>query len=284
MTTTQEDDAGKDEVIGTIQVRCGLRNCLRMAAEQSITVYTIMQMGLEGLLDQLAEVGNRSTDPELRRVLHILCIIDDPAQESEVQRISRSIGGTMSEISPSPKQFNFARNWRSNFVPHLNDPAVVKALTLGLKLYDIDFKEGDPPWLCGRGQWNGQRARQGCLSWYQPWGRCHHIAPFCLALGKKLFPDLNWGFVSGELHTVVIGWNDDWNEPAWVMDILQFRRRTANESLDFVKQREWKFYDSLNSYMASFCSDPEAAFARLEEGAAEGHVVRLINRSCDERY
>ncbi len=88
MKTEQQDDDDKGEVIGTIQVRCGLRNCLRMAAQQSITIYTIMQMGLEGILDQLAEVGNRSTDPELRRLLHILCIIDDPAQESGVQRTS----------------------------------------------------------------------------------------------------------------------------------------------------------------------------------------------------
>ena len=88
MKTEQKEGDGKGEVIGTIQIRCGLRNCLRIAAHESKTIYTIMQMGLEELLDQLAEVGNRSTDPELRRLLHILCIIDDPAQESGVQRIS----------------------------------------------------------------------------------------------------------------------------------------------------------------------------------------------------
>ena len=164
-----------------------------------------------------------------------------------------------------PKHFNFARHWRKKIVPHLGDPAVVKALTLGLKLHDIDFGEGDPPWLCGRGQWDGQRARKGCLSWYQPWGLCHHIAPFCWALGQKLYPDLNWGFVSGEWHTVVIGWWDDWERPEWVMDILLFREKSAQESLDFVKLREWKFYDSLSRYAASFFDDPEVVHAGLTE-------------------
>lgn len=132
-------------------------------------------------------------------------------------------------------------------------------------LYDIDYAKGDPPWLCGRGQWNGQRVREGCLSWYQPWGRCHHIAPFCWALGHKLFPDLEWGFVSGEWHTVVIGWPDDTERPEWVMDILQFREWSAHESLDFAKQREWKFHRSLASYAASFFQDREAAHAGFAE-------------------
>ena len=50
--------------------------------------------------------------------------------------------------------FNFARHWKSKIVLHLDD---------------IDYRKADPPWLCGRGQWNGQRVREGCLSCYQPW-------------------------------------------------------------------------------------------------------------------
>ena len=98
------------------------------------------------------------------------------------------------------KQFNFARHWRRKIAPLLSDRDVVMAMTLGLKLYDINYGESDPPWLLGRGPLNGQRAREGCLSWYQPWGRCHYIAPFCWALGKKLFPDHEWGFITGDIH------------------------------------------------------------------------------------
>ena len=116
--------------------------------------------------------------------------------------------------SPSkPKQFDFARHWKAKIAPHLDDPDVVLALTFGMKLCDTNYRPGDPPWSCGRGPTNGQRAKKGCLSWYQPWGRCHYIAPFCWALGKKLFPELNWGFISSDLHTVVGGWSTDWEKP-----------------------------------------------------------------------
>lgn len=165
---------------------------------------------------------------------------------------------------PAPRRFNFARHWRSRIVPLLDDPVVVRALTLGLKLYDIDYEMGEPPWLCGRGPLNGQRARKGCLSWYQPWGRCHYIAPFCLALGQRLYPDLNWGFVSSDAHTVVVGWGDDCDQPEWVMDILLFREKSAQESLNFAKGDGWRFYDSLISYAASFSTDPEAASRHLQ--------------------
>src|SRR4026209_1778678 len=116
----------------------------------------------------------------------------------------------------TPRQFNFARHWKNKVVPYLGDHDVNNALYFGMSLLDKQYECGDPPWLFGRGSYNGQRARKGRLSWYQPWGRCHHIAPFCWALGQKIYPELNWGFVSGVLHTVVIGWSDDWKEPEWV--------------------------------------------------------------------
>jgi hypothetical protein len=163
------------------------------------------------------------------------------------------------------KQFNFARHWRTKIVPHLDNPGVVGALTLGLKLYDIDYNEGDPPWLCGRGQWNGQRVKEGCLSWYQPWGRCHYIAPFCWALAQKLFPDRKCGIVSSDWHSVVTVWSDDREQPELVMDILLFRDGSAQDSLDFVKQREWKLYDSLPRYLASFFDDPAITYAGFAE-------------------
>ena len=129
------------------------------------------------------------------------------------------------------RQFDFARNWRKRVSPHLDRPDVVRALHLGMGLLDIRYQPGDPPWLLGRGPLNGQRARAGGLSWYQPWGRCHHIAPFKWAIAQALFPDLKWGFVSSDKHTVVVGYRDDWMQPELVMDILLFRKLTAEESL-----------------------------------------------------
>ncbi|APZ93291.1 hypothetical protein [Fuerstiella marisgermanici] len=155
------------------------------------------------------------------------------------------------------KRFDFAGRWRGQIVPHLNDQEVAFTLTWGMQLLRPDYEDGNPPWHCGRGLPNGRSPREGCLSWYQPVGRCHHIAPFCWAIGRKIYPQLNWGFVSGEHHTVVIGYKADWQEPEWLMDILLFREKTAIESLAFVKSREWKFYPTIVDYAASFCPDSE---------------------------
>jgi hypothetical protein len=161
--------------------------------------------------------------------------------------------------SACPKQFNFARHWRKKIAPLLKDPEVGMALAFGMCLSDMTYRPGDPPWLFGSGRWEGQRARKGCLSWHQPRGKCHYIAPFCWALARKLFPNLQWGFLAGDYHTVVIGWMDDWKNPLWVMDILLFRQRTAQQSLELAKVKRWRFYPSMAEYAASFCDNPEVA-------------------------
>ena len=179
---------------------------------------------------------------------------------SEHELVAHDEATAVAPEGTSARQFGFARHWRRKIAPMLGDRTVVKALTLGMMLHAPEYREGDPPWEVGRGPWNGQRARQGCLSWYQPWGRCHHIAPFCWALGKRLHPEQEWGFISSDIHTVVIGYADNWEQPECVMDILLFREKTAQESLEFAKCKEWRFYRSLARYAASFCNDPEAAF------------------------
>lgn len=160
------------------------------------------------------------------------------------------------------KQFDFARNWRK-VKPHLAKPAVVRALMAGMGLLDISYRPGDPPWLFGRGPLNGQRARRGSLSWYQPWGRCHHIAPFAWALGCELYADLSWGLLSGEAHTVALGYQDDWAKPELVMDILLFRDRTAEESMASAMGEGSQFHPTLHLYLASFCNDTQAALEIL---------------------
>jgi hypothetical protein len=157
------------------------------------------------------------------------------------------------------EQFDFARNWRKQIARLLDQPAVVRALTLGMGLQGDDYKPGNPPWLHGRGPLNGQRAKKGSLSWYQPWGRCHYIAPFSWAIGRALYPDLAWGFITSDAHTVAIGYHENWRQPEWIMDILLFRQKSAQESLDLAQSHGWKFYRSLSLFAASFYFDPEHA-------------------------
>lgn len=157
------------------------------------------------------------------------------------------------------KQYDFSRNWRKRISPLLDKPEVVRALIMGMMLQGDDYKPGNPPWLHGRGPLNGQRAKEGCLSWYQPWGRCHFIAPFSWALGRELFPELRWGFITSDAHTVAIGYDGQWESPELVLDILLFRENTAQESLDFAKAHGWRFYRTLSQYAASFFNDPEYA-------------------------
>ena len=164
------------------------------------------------------------------------------------------------------RQFNFARHWR-NIEPHLEDRAVVIPLECGLKALNEDREWGDPPWLEGRGPLNGQRAYLGKLSYYQPWGRCHHIAPFAWAIGRILFPDLEWGFLTSEFHSVAVGLEG--GDIEIVMDILNFKRMTAEESIDFVKKSEWKACFAIEEVLFNNKPTPEltALFKVLLEGS-----------------
>ena len=139
------------------------------------------------------------------------------------------------------RQLNFSRLW-PRITPWLNLPDVQDALMFGLFCDNPKYRPGDPPWLEGRGPINGQRARPGKLSWFQPWGRCHSIAPFAWAVSQKLHPDLRWGFLSSEWHTVAVGL--DGGEIKIVADILLFKQKSAEQSVEFVKQQPWSLYSS----------------------------------------
>lgn len=158
----------------------------------------------------------------------------------------------------APEQFDFGRQWKKRIVRLLNDPGLTTALTFGMMLHDPNYRPGDPPWKYGRDPVIGRQPRRGTLAWYQPSGACHFIAPFCWKLGRILFPTSKWGFISGKLHTVVIGWGDEWSRPDWVMDILLFKDMTAEESLALAKADSWTFSPSFESYAASFCSNPRS--------------------------
>lgn len=76
---------------------------------------------------------------------------------------------------------------------------------------------------------------QGKLSWYRPWGMCHWIAYFSMSIGVLNYPDLDWRFLAGDLHTVPVGYEG--GNPKVVMDILLFDRMTAQESIALTQRK-----------------------------------------------
>jgi hypothetical protein len=108
------------------------------------------------------------------------------------------------------------------------------SVEMGMKDLDPAWTWEDGPHAVGRGRWNGQRVTKNKLSWYQPWGRCHWISFFSCAIGVLDFPELDWHFISGHCHTVPVG---SWNgEQRVVMDILNFKRMTAEESINLAQR------------------------------------------------
>jgi hypothetical protein len=129
-------------------------------------------------------------------------------------------------------QFN-CRHWKK-VAPHLDKELVQASLDVGMTLLAPHWRRGDPPYLLGREP--GRRAIPGKLSWYRPWGRCHWLAFFSMAVGVLNYPRLDWRFVSGELHTVPAGCGAD-GRPEVVMDILLFEGMTAEQSLALAKTK-----------------------------------------------
>lgn len=133
-----------------------------------------------------------------------------------------------------PIQFNWRRHWRKKVAPHLHEELVQASLDLGMVLLDPHWQRGDPPYLLGREP--GCRAVPGKLSWYRPWGCCHWIAFFSMAVGVLNYPHLDWQFVSGDLHTVPVGYGPD-GQPEVVMDILLFDFFAPEESIALARKK-----------------------------------------------
>ena len=133
-------------------------------------------------------------------------------------------------------QFDWAADWKGKVKPHLKKEIVQICLDAGMRLLSPEWKRGDAPYLLG-GTIDGKRARKGTLRWYQPFQRCHWISFFSMAIGVINYPDLEWKFVSGDLHTVPVGYEKD-GSPRVVMDILLFNSITAEQSIACATKRE----------------------------------------------
>jgi hypothetical protein len=128
-------------------------------------------------------------------------------------------------------QFDWSRHWKRKVEPHLDIPLVRASVEIGMEDYDPAWSWEDGPHAIGRGWLNGQRVVKNKLSWYQPWGRCHWISFFACAIGVLNYPELDWDFITGHCHTVPVGSRR--GEHRVVMDILNFKRMTAEESIAF---------------------------------------------------
>lgn len=134
-----------------------------------------------------------------------------------------------------PIQFNWRRHWSKKVSPYLHEPLVQASLNYGMTRLDANWRPGHPP--CVYGSFSFRRIVNHKLSWYQPLQRCHWIAFFSMAIGVLNYPNLDWRFVSGDLHTVPVGYGPD-GEPRVVMDILLFDYLTAEESIAYARKKD----------------------------------------------
>jgi hypothetical protein len=138
-----------------------------------------------------------------------------------------------SRTVPKIIQFNWRRHWSKKVAPYLNEELVQFSLDAGMMTYDPDWKRGDAPYVVGAIGFN--RIVKGKLSWYQPLNRCHHIAFFSMAIGVLNYPELDWRFVTGERHTVPVGYDAE-NNPRVVMDTLVFELHDAEKSIALAQE------------------------------------------------
>jgi hypothetical protein len=115
-------------------------------------------------------------------------------------------------------------------VPHLAEPLVRFSLERGLQLVDPSWS-----WDCGRPPYTVGVPRGGpppaeTLDWYRPMGCCHSVCFFAMSIGVLNFPGLRWRFLSGALHTVVVG-ADRAGRDALVLDLTMFDRLRAAGAL-----------------------------------------------------
>jgi hypothetical protein len=153
------------------------------------------------------------------------------------------------------KHFNFSKDWQ-RIIPLLEDKEVQFALNLGMAFENKNYKPGDAPYMSGRGIL--AKVKPKTLIWYQPEGRCHWILPFSFMLGRKIYPNMKSGILSGKLHSIGLLFKDDWQKPEWLLDILLFNKRKPKESFSLASL-EGEFFPTLLDYLSSFCSDRKIA-------------------------
>jgi len=170
-----------------------------------------------------------------------------------------------------PKVFNFRKHWSKKVKPYLFHKDVQYALDIGMeelmeswrleaKISDEDLEKDEYikyrfTWTKGSPPYHKTSSDYWCyhrkplkhsVGWYQCRHCCHWICYFCIELGKKIYPQLDWYIVSGRRHSVAVGFKYD--QPYMIFDILNFEDMSAENILDFadkkmtkkVYEKKWK--------------------------------------------
>jgi len=164
-----------------------------------------------------------------------------------------------------PKVFNFRRHWGKKVKPHLSDKDVQEALNYGMEdlmwnwRHDADLLDDEKfnalddnrksrfTWTPGTPSyyktssdyWLYHRTPlEHSVGWYQCMHCCHWIVYFCMALGLKIYPKLDWYIVSGRRHSVAVGFK--YGKLYMVFDILNFEHMSAQHILDFADRKMTK--------------------------------------------
>ena len=192
--------------------------------------------------------------------------------------------GLENASAKGPIQFNWRRHWSKKVVPYLHEKLVQASLDLGMTILDPAWKHGDGP--CDYGACDGNRIVKGELSWYQPLNRCHYIAFFSMAIGVLNYPNLDWRFVSGDVHTVRVGYGPD-GKPRVVMDILLFDHFTAEESIIHTRKEieKLKTSDEIRNKWAKFYQIFETELVpKLKARARELQQARKDGQNRDSLW
>jgi hypothetical protein len=146
--------------------------------------------------------------------------------------------------------FNFRKNWYK-IKPFLFDEYVQSELNEamyeymqnemenldeeGIK-YDIEnftWIPGTAPYLMTTSDYwcYKRKPKDYSVGWYQCIHACHWISRFALALGEKLYPELDWMILQSDRHSIACGFKN--NISYMIFDILNFETMSVEQVMVF---------------------------------------------------
>jgi len=143
-----------------------------------------------------------------------------------------------SRLVGQPVVFDFYSNWDSLVKPYLFEPYVRDSLNIGMEDLELYYKDDGilsknykwyptkAPYTMSQSDMIYRKApKLHSLNWYSPLQCCHWIAPFSLALGELIYPELEWKYRHSRRHTIAIGYEKNMSNveiPVVIFDILNY--------------------------------------------------------------
>lgn len=155
---------------------------------------------------------------------------------------------------PIPTCLDFEREWQ-RLRPLLADPLATRALDAGMRALlaktPIPWFASNGPWLYSTRERHPVAPERDSPDWYRCYGGCHAVAPWCAAVGKLLYPNLNWEVGSGEAHSTGVGFDGD--NIVMVADIL--RRFPESPEMQNQSLRKQKLKEAAQLILADVAPD-----------------------------